>query len=107
MVVYEWLRNGIPEPGSGVHRVVSTTIGVETIIETLRKAELTPRDAERITEALKDQRMIEITVVKAGLGSEGLISFLTSFWDYNESRVGEKLHPAVESLYCAAILSGY
>ena len=92
MVVYEWQRNGIPEPGSRARRSVSETIDIGTIIETIRKAELTPRDAERIAEALKDQRLIEITVVKAGLGSEGFISFLTRFWDYDVSPyVREKL----------------
>jgi len=92
MVIYEWLQNGIPEPGSSARRSVSATIDVETTIETIRKAELTPRDAERIAEALKDQGLIEITVVKAGPGSEGFISFLTRFWDYDESPyVREKL----------------
>lgn len=92
MVVYEWQRNGIPEPGSGVRRSVSTTIDVETIIETIRKAKLTPGDTERVAEALKDRGLIEIAVVKAGPGSERFAVFLARFWDYDESPyVWEKL----------------
>ena len=70
MVVYEWQRNGIPEPGSGARRSVSTTIDVETILETIRKVELTPQDAERIVAALKTRGIIESAVVKAGPDSE-------------------------------------
>ena len=70
MVVYEWQRNGIPEPGSGARRSVSTTIDVETILETIRKVDLTPQDVERIVAALKTRGIIESAVVKAGPDSE-------------------------------------
>lgn len=66
LVVYEWERNGIPDRGGGSCRPVSEAIDLDTIIETIRKTDLTSQDAERIVAALKTRGLIETAVVKAG-----------------------------------------
>ncbi len=85
IVVYEWLRNGIPEPGSGDQRSVSAAIDIGTILDEIRKAELSPRDAKRITDTLKDRGLIETAIVKDGPGSGLFTDLLSRFWDYDES----------------------
>ena len=84
LVVAEWLRDGIPEPQRG-RRPIAEALEVGTVIDTIRGANLTLQDVERIIRALKDQELIDTAVVRAGPGSEGLIAFLNHFWDYEES----------------------
>ncbi len=85
LVVYDWERNGVPDRGGGGSRPVSETIDMDTVLEAIRKTDLTAQDAERIVAALKTRGLIETAVVKAGPGSELFTAFLSRFWDYDES----------------------
>ena len=78
-VVDDWLRDGIPEPGGKNRRPSAEVFEISAILQAIRKAPFTPPDAERIVRALRDQKLIETAVLKAGPGSEGL-----------ESHYGEK-----------------
>jgi hypothetical protein len=91
-VADDWLRDGIPEPRGKQRRPIADTFEISALIQAIRKAPLTPVDAERIVRALKDQELIETVVVKAGPGGEGLVAFLKRFWDFDASPyVREKL----------------
>jgi len=85
LAVYEWEQNGIPDRGGRGCRPVSEAIDVDTVLETIRKTDLTFQDAERIVAVLKMRGLIETAVVKAGPGSELFTAFLSRFWDYDES----------------------
>jgi integrase len=85
LVVYEWEHNGIPDRGGERCRPGSETIDVDTILETIRKTDLTAQDAERIVTALKTCGLVEAAVVKSGPGSEQFTAFLSRFWNYDES----------------------
>jgi len=92
LVVYDWEQNGIPDWGGAGCRPVSEAIDVDTVLETIRKTDLTAQDAERIVSALKMRGLIETAVVKAGPGSELFTAFLSRFWHYDKSPyVREKL----------------
>lgn len=92
LVVYEWEQNGLPDRGGGGCRPVSETIDMDTVLEAIRKTDLTSQDAERIVAALKTRGLIETAIVKAGPGSELFTAFLSRFWDYDQSPyVREKL----------------
>ena len=84
-VVDDWLREGIPEPGGKHRRPSAEVFEISAILQAIRKAPLTPPDAERIVRALRDQELIETVVLKAGPGSEGLVAFLNRFWNYENS----------------------
>jgi len=50
-VADDWLRDGIPEPGSKRRRPIDHTIQVATLLDSIRSASLTASDAERIVRA--------------------------------------------------------
>ena len=62
----EWIANGMPELPGKTGRPLSETLDINTVIWTIRQSALTPADAERIVRTLKDRKLIETTVVKAG-----------------------------------------
>jgi len=78
-VADDWLRDGIPEPGGTRRRPAAETFEVSALLESIRRASLTPADVERIIRVLKEQELIETAVVKSGPGDEGLIAFLSRF----------------------------
>lgn len=90
-VADDWIRDGIPGP-QGARRPVREELQIDTALETIRSTPLTPADAERIVRVLRERELIETAVVKAGSGSEGLVAFLSRFWDFDSSPyVREKL----------------
>ena len=58
-VVDDWLRDGIPESGGKNRRPSAEVFEISAILQAIRKAPLTPPDAERIVRALRDQELIE------------------------------------------------
>lgn len=48
LVVAKWLETGIPEPGTIKKRPIETVHTVDSLLATIRNAELTYRDAEKI-----------------------------------------------------------
>ena len=90
-VADDWIEHGMPDK-KGNRRPIDVTLRVASILDEIRKTPLTHDDAQKIVRALKDRDLIETAVVKAGPGSEGLISFLTRFWNFESSPyVREKL----------------
>lgn len=92
LVVGEWLKSGVPSGRTRKLRTPEDFFSLGAILEAIRHSQLTPEDAARIVEALKGKNLIETAIVKAGPGSELLESFISRFWDYDESPyVREKL----------------
>jgi len=84
LVVAEWLRDGLPEPRGG-RRPLAEYLEAESVVDSIRHGELTREDTKRVLRALKDRGLIETATVRGGPGAEGLVSFLTRFWDYESS----------------------
>jgi integrase len=82
--VDEWLRTGVPQLARG-KRGVQGLLEVGTALSIIRREHLTFEDAERIVDVLRERELIETTIVKAGPGSEPLITFLERFWNYDLS----------------------
>ncbi|MGA2380793.1 MAG: tyrosine-type recombinase/integrase [Spirochaetia bacterium] len=100
-VVERWDREGIPERTGP--RPVIDSLGVDTIVQTIRQTNLTNTDAERVVAALKDQGLVEYAVMRNGPGAEGLVAFLERFWNFEESPyVREKLahHHRIGRRHC-------
>lgn len=92
LTVAEWLSGGVPEPKQKGIRPVSNVFEVDTVLSALRVMQLTTADAQKIVSVLRDRQLIETAVVKAGPGSQPLVSFLKQFWNYTSSPyVREKL----------------
>jgi hypothetical protein len=92
LVVAELLRDGVPDPKRKGTRPIANVFEVHTVLSALRALPLTITDAQKIVGILRDRRLVETEVVKAGPGSEPLISFLERFWDFEKSPyVREKL----------------
>ena len=79
LVVAEWTRDGVPNPGRQGTRPMADVLQFDTIINAVRSTPLQPADAGRIVEALKARGLIETDVVKAGPGAEALVVFLERF----------------------------
>jgi integrase len=105
-VVDDWLRDGMPEPGGRQRRPSAEVFEISAILQAIRKAPLTPPDAERIVRALKDQELIETVVLKAGPGSEGLVAFLNRFWNYENSWADERSRLGNILAMCTGLRAG-
>jgi integrase len=92
LVVAEWLRDGIPDPKRKGTRPISSIFELHTVLSALRALPLSTADAEKVLGILRDRQLIETAVVRAGPGSDPLVSFLERFWDFDKSQyVREKL----------------
>jgi integrase len=92
LTIAEWLKFGLPSSRQKQPRSIETIVGLDGILKSIRKSNLTPDDAMRIVAVLRELELIDIPVVKAGKGSMLFLDFLTSFWDYDSSAyVREKL----------------
>lgn len=88
-----WLLNGIPTGKLKIARSVSEVTGLDAIIKSIRKAELSADDALKIVSVLKNLGLIDIAAVKnTGLGAVPFVQFLQTFWDYEKSEyINDKL----------------
>lgn len=92
LVVARWLSDGVPTGRLRRRRPLELAFNLESILELIRKTDLTPEDAERIVKALQSRDLVTFSVVKRGPASEPLLTFLARFWNYDESPyVREKL----------------
>jgi integrase len=81
-----WLVNGIPAEKQKMPRPIEEVGGIESIIKSIRKAELNSDDALRIVATLKNLGLIDFTAVKnTGKGAIPFVDFLESFLDYDKS----------------------
>jgi integrase len=81
-----WLVNGIPAGRSGKPRSIEEIAGIESVIKTIRKANLNADDALRIVSVLKSMGLIDIAAVKnTGRGAVPFVQFLETFWDFDKS----------------------
>ena len=81
-----WKENGIPTKHLQKPRPIVEVAGIETILKSIRKAELNTDDALRIVSTLKLLSLIDITAVKnTGRGAVPFIQFITEFWDFEKS----------------------
>jgi len=87
MVVYDWLRDGLPTPGSApqrTRRALAQVLSIDTIVQQLRTLPLEPQDVDRVLATLKERRLI----LEASLPQNDcptLLSFLTEFWTFDTS----------------------
>ena len=84
IVVSGWLRDGLPEK-NGERRKVEAAFDLDSILRSIRKAELDTGGALAIVNALKERCLIDIGAVPSGKGSVDFISFLSGFFDYDKS----------------------
>lgn len=80
-IVMRWLNDGIPFADS--RRTLRQSLQVDTIFNAIRIADLTATEAERIVEILKERELLNAST--AADKGEKLISFLTTFWDFDRS----------------------
>jgi len=82
--VVAWIRDGLPNPSRGSRRLPKL-LDLDLAVSIIRSAPLTPDDAGRIVQALKDRDLIRDAAVGAGPMSKPLITFLVRFWDSEQS----------------------
>jgi integrase len=85
IVVYDWLKNGVPKRESKTARQVDEEMTVAQILRGLKNSELTNGDVSKIEKILQDQGLITLIVQKNSLGSQLFTDFLEKFWDYDRS----------------------
>jgi hypothetical protein len=92
IVAAQWLETGIPKGKQKELKQKEGLFTIEAILEGIRKASLSPTDAQRITDSLKEKGLIEAAIMKTEAGSQLLETFLLNFWEYDSSPyVEEKL----------------
>lgn len=86
IVVNDWLRDGVPDGRSRKPRKAAEAFTVSTLLDSLRRAELTNEDAGRILDILKAKGLIlSGAIVKGSPAAESFAAFLRTFWSYTES----------------------
>jgi hypothetical protein len=79
-------RNVSNLPGrDGERRKAEAAFDLDSILRSIRKAELDGGAALAIVKALKERGLIDIGAVPAGKGSVPFTDFLSDFWDYGKS----------------------
>jgi len=90
--VREWLKNGIPATARHSHRQAGEAFSFASIMRSLRTIELSPSDAGKIAETLKNRGLLASYSVAGRMDSEYVEDFLIRFWTYDKSPyVAEKL----------------
>jgi integrase len=91
-VVSDWLKNGLPDKKLEGKRSVEDALTLKSVLASLHTLSLSTEDVQKITTILKDRNLLESAIVTSATSSVGLISYLTSFWDYDTSPyIKEKL----------------
>jgi len=81
-----WKVSGIPTGRKQKPRPITEAAGIEAIIRTIRKSELSSDDAMRIVETLKNIGLIDVAAVKnTGRGAVPFVDFLQTFWNFDKS----------------------
>ena len=84
IVVSGWLRDGLPEK-DGERRKAEAAFGLDRILRAIRKADLDSGGALAIVKALTGRGLIDIGAVPAGKGIVDFVSYLSNFFDYDNS----------------------
>jgi integrase len=84
IVVYDWLKNGVPAKTKKA-RLVDELFTFSSVLETLRSIPLEPQDAGKITDLLKQRGLIVSAVVSGGPGAELFGDYIRRFWTYEKS----------------------
>lgn len=83
--IAEWLKLGIPTGKARKPRTLDEAAGIESVVRTVRRANINSDDALRIVQALKDRGLIDFAAVKSGKGNVSFTEFLEEFWDWESS----------------------
>lgn len=88
-VAWDWSRNGVPDHGE--RRPISDVFTVEQLVRTIRSAELTTHDAERILAALEDRELIAGgRIADERPSNEPFGPWLEAFWSPDSDYIREK-----------------
>jgi integrase len=90
VVVYDWLKNGMPQgrsktPVLGASRPISEALDSTQLLFGLKNANLTAPDVDKIEKILKEKGLITSIIKVNTPSSELFISYLKRFWDYENS----------------------
>jgi integrase len=85
IIVYEWLKNGIPKKELPKPRLVTEELTISQILTSLANITLTSKDITKMEKILKDQGLITAIVQKNSSGSQLFVDFLDKFWNYEKS----------------------
>jgi integrase len=85
IIVYEWLKNGIPKKELSKPRPVIEELTISQILTALKNVALTSQDLDKMEKILKDQGVIAAIVKKNSPSSQLFVDFLDKFWDYEKS----------------------
>jgi len=99
LTIAEWRKNGIPTGRKRKPRPVELAADIENILRAIRKADLFSEDAMRITTALKERGLIDVTVTRPKQGSVLFTEFLETFWDYYASPYVKELKADGQSIH--------
>jgi integrase len=90
LVVYDWLKNGIPKKQPREKMPLKEELTVEQTLDSLKTSTLTGQDVSRIEKILKNQGLITMIVQKNSPSPQGSIEFLKNFWTYETSPYAEE-----------------
>jgi integrase len=84
-VVYDWLKNGVPERQSKKSRNLPELFTFASLLDTLRTLPLSREDTDKIVAALRARGLIVSAVIASGPGAELFSDFVRRFWTYEKS----------------------
>jgi integrase len=91
-VATDWLKSGIPAPKTKEKQSVESRITLDVIHAGLHTLPLTTDDVQKIVDILKSRNLLDSAIVTSAASSQGLVEYLTAFWDYDTSPyIKEKL----------------
>jgi len=85
MIISGWLTNGLPSGKSKTPKPIVLAADVLSILEIIKKTELSKDEAMAIVTALCKRELIDFSVTRNAAGNEMLIPFLLRFWDIEKS----------------------
>jgi integrase len=97
LIVYEWLKNGVPKKHLEQPRPVKEEISLDQAMTALKNTPLTKEDVSKIEKILQNQGLITMIVQKNSSVSQDFMAFLRNFWTYEsspyvEERLSHKIH---------------
>lgn len=101
LVVSEWLTKGLPAKDGKSKKSFDSIIGLDGILKAIRKNDLDGVDAMKIVNELKKQKLIDVSIVKAGKGAKLFTDFLLEFWDYDTSPYVKEVKASGQNIHKA------
>jgi hypothetical protein len=84
-IAADWQANGLPTREPSILRPLVDAFTVENALEAARKSPLTPQEAVRIVDILRDRSLVHVTSVQKEPEGIDFMAFLEKFWDYDRS----------------------